>query len=121
MPCGWLSPLTRVFVAGVEPGESARTSPNLGRDTSSCPSGAKASSRAPGTRAQTDTVQPGGACSVRVRSKGAVRSAACTVVLASSGTAAVPEDGGTVAAGAAAGEPGEQAARVSTRPAATAV
>jgi len=63
-------------------------SPNPGRDTSSRRSGVQASSRAPGTRAQTVTVQPGGAWSFRAWSNGAasVPASARTVVAASVGT-----------------------------------
>src|SRR5689334_2933312 len=99
-------------------------SPDLGRDTSSLWSGVQASSRAPGTRAHTVTVQPGGTCSCRETSNGSapVPASGRTSVPASAGTVgeATDEGDGAVAlegSGTPTGSSAEHAAaRVSTRP-----
>jgi hypothetical protein len=61
-PCGWFSPSSSTDpVAVPRPSGVSRTSePSFGTETSRVPSGAQAASRADGTRANTDIVQPGG-------------------------------------------------------------
>ena len=78
-------------------GVTTSTSPALGRETSSRPSGVQASSRAPSTRAKTLTVQPAGAWTVRGSSSGEpARSAGTTRSTVPSGA----EPGAAVVGGA---------------------
>src|SRR6185437_7469345 len=67
MPCGEVSPDSRVVIVAVPdlPGCSSLIRPRLGWLTSRSPAGVHASIRASGTRAQTWAVQPDGTVSAR--------------------------------------------------------
>src|SRR6185437_7680526 len=100
MPCGEVSPDSRVVIVAVPdlPGCSSLTRPRLGWLTSRSPAGVHASIRASGTRAQAWAVQPAGMVSVR-----GVDSAP---PFSPAGTASVTADADGAGAGAEARETG---------------